>query len=566
MQYTYYDSIPYDKRVLYEILRVNAEKRADQTCFIDLIDGPTNVTFQELKEKVDHLAAHLYRTGIRKGMHVGILMPTSRDYIYLWFALAKLGAVEVPYNIVYKGDTLAYLINDSDAQFLLVDEEFIPELEKVKAKLEYVKTVIYHGQPPTSNEDKWKTYHWSDFEADVHEAIEQMNLELEGNPVCHEDPACIIYTSGTTGPSKGVLITNHHLYFMGLFQADIMHYTDRDISLNFLPFYHVAAKFIALGCMISGAKMILKNSFSVTTFWDEVREYDVTIFPAVGGIMTMLYNQTPQSNDQDHSVRAVYAIPAPKENYKEIQERFGIKLVEAYGSTEWSAVTATEMDENVIGSCGRAIDRYVEVMIVDEHDHPCQFGEAGELVVRPKLPHTVMIGYYNKPDKTVEAWQNLWFHTGDRFYQDKQGYLYFIDRIKDAIRRKGENISSFEMESMLTKHPKISECAVIAVPSPIGEDDIKAFIVLQKDSHFSYEEIILYCYENLGYFMVPRYIEFMDELPRTPTGKILKNPLRNAIKERFSSNTWDCEEDGGIKITSKGLKQLSKASQKKLNL
>ncbi|WP_042356157.1 AMP-binding protein [Bacillus rubiinfantis] len=556
MLHPYADVVPYYDRVIANLLETCAAQRGSNTFIVDLVSGKEEISYSEMKKSVDILAANLYQIGIRKGTHVAILMPTSRDFLYLWFALAKIGAVEIPINTIYKGDTLQYLINDCDAPYLILNEEFYDEFTNISSGLKNIKTVILHGQNECNALENWETYQWEALTVYHEEILIHLHRELENDPIKHYDPACIIYTSGTTGPSKGVLITNHHLYFMGLFQADIMQYTTDDISLNFLPFYHVAAKFITLGCMISGAKMVLKKNFSVTGFWDEIQEHQITLFPAVGGILTMLYNQPVNEKEANNSVRAVYAIPAPKENYIEIQQRFGLKLVEAYGSTEWNAVTATEMEEDCPGSCGKPLTEFVDILIVDEHDHPCKPGQAGELLVRPKLPHIVMLGYYNKPEKTVEAWQNLWFHTGDRFYQDDKGYLYFLDRMKDAIRRKGENISSFEMESMLNKHPEIAESAVIAIPSPIGEDDIKACIVLKQESSLTYLDIVEYCYQNMGHFMVPRYIEFYNELPRTPTGKLLKMPLQEEARKSSSSKTWDCEKDGKIRVTSKGIMQL----------
>lgn len=556
MLHTYAESTPYQERILINLLESSAEKRGSSPFFLDLIEGKEEISYQIMKQNVDLLASHLLRIGIRKGSHVGVLMPTCRDNLYLWFALAKIGAVEIPINTIYKGDTLLYLINDSGAEFLFLNEEFYDEFQKIAIGITKIQTVIFHGKEQFTVNNLWKTYNWDELLVYQQNLLIELNKEISRNPVNHYDSACIIYTSGTTGPSKGVLISNHHLYFMGLFQADIMRYTSEDISLNFLPFYHVAARFITLGCIISGAKMVLKNHFSASQFWNDIREHEVTLFPAVGGVMTMLYNQPLRENDADNPVRAVYAIPAPKENYIEIQQRFGLKLIEAYGSTEWNAVTATEMDEDCPGSCGKPLEEFVDILIVDEYDHPCEPGQAGELLVRPKLPHIVMKGYYNKPDKTVEAWQNLWFHTGDRFYQDEGGNLYFLDRIKDAIRRKGENISSFEMESMLNNHQDIAESAVIAVPSPIGEDDIKACIVLNKGSNLSCEDIVEYCFQCSGHIMVPRYIEIYDKLPRTPTGKILKTSLRENNVKGSLLRSWDCEKDGKMRVTSKGIVQL----------
>ncbi|MDR7079765.1 crotonobetaine/carnitine-CoA ligase [Neobacillus niacini] len=553
MIHSFIESLPYEQRVLSEMLDRCFENNESSVFYVSIDEKNREVTYAEMKEKVDIVASNLLDLGIKKGTNVAVLMASSTDYISVWFALAKIGAIEVPINTVYKGETLQYLINDSDARYIVVDEEYYAELNKISAGLEKIQYVISHGQNDYSYETSWNIVGWERVTKYSEVRIRHLFNEINNNPVYPHDPVGIIYTSGTTGPSKGVLLSNHHLVFMGLTHAGIMHYKEDDISLNFLPYYHTAAKFVTMACMLSGAKMILKKKFSITSFWNDVHEHQVTLLSSLGGVLPMLYNQKEKEDDVKNSIRAVYVIPSPKDNYYEIQNRFGLKLVVAYGGTEWNIVSSTELDEDKPGSAGRHFEQYYDLKIVDEHDFECSQYEQGEIIVRPKIPHIVMLEYYNKPEKTVEAWRGLWFRTGDRAYKDKDGYIYFVDRLKDAIRRRGENISSFEIESVVDKHPQVIESAVIPVPADVGEDEIKACIILKKGADVSHQEIFNYCYENMGYFMVPRYIEFFDDFPRTPTGKTRKNILREQGKRGMTRLTWDREKDGGIKVTSKGI-------------
>ncbi|MEH7177509.1 AMP-binding protein [Neobacillus vireti] len=553
MIHRFIESLPYERRVLSEMLDSCYETNSSSVFYVSLDEQNREVTYAEMKEKVDIVASNLLDIGIKKGTHVAVLMTGSTDYLSVWFALAKLGAIEVPINTVYKGETLQYLINDSDARYIVVDEEYYGELNKVSGGLEKIQHVISHGINQYPYESSWNNVEWDRVIQNSEIRIRNLYNEVKINPVYPNDPVGIIYTSGTTGPSKGVLLSNHHLVFMGMTHAGIMHYEENDISLNFLPYYHTAAKFVTMACMLSGAKMILKKKFSITSFWKDVHEQQVTLLSTLGGVLPMLHKQKANPEDANNSIRAVYVIPSPTDTYYEIQNRFGFKLVVAYGGTEWNIVSSTELDEDKPGSAGRPFEQYYDLKIVDEHDFECSPFEQGEIIVRPKIPHIVMLEYYNKPEKTVEAWRGLWFRTGDRAYKDKEGYIYFVDRLKDAIRRRGENISSFEIESVIDKHPQINESAVIPVPSEIGEDEIKACIILKKDADISHQEIFNYCYENMGYFMVPRYIEFFEDFPRTPTGKVRKNILRGQGIRGLTSFTWDREKDGGFKVTSKGI-------------
>jgi crotonobetaine/carnitine-CoA ligase len=329
-------------------------------------------------------------------------------------------------------------------------------------------------------------------------------------------------------------------------------YAAGDVALNYLPLFHIAGRFVTVACLLSGAKMVLSPRFSVGSFWEEVRRHGVTTFVAVGGICHMLYSMPEREDDAENTIRAVYAVPAPAEIYDAFEERFGCKLVEAYGATETNLVVYTDLDESRKGSCGRPNSEYFDVRIVDADDEEVPTGTPGEILVRVRRPYLMMSGYYGLAEKTVEATRNLWFHTGDQAYRDDEGYVYFIDRVKDAIRRRGENISSFEVERLVTGHPEVSETAAIGVRSPLGEEDVKVVVVLKPGASLSHEELLRYCAEHMPYFMVPRYIEFVDALPRTPTEKVKKYELRQAGSGGVTADTWDREEHG-LRVTRDGL-------------
>jgi crotonobetaine/carnitine-CoA ligase len=227
-----------------------------------------------------------------------------------------------------------------------------------------------------------------------------------------------------------------------------------------------------------------------------------------------------------------------------LERRFGFICLEGFGMSEIGLVVHDAIDDRKTGACGKVLDDLFEVILVDDDDMEVPVGEIGEIVVRPKKPYIMMSGYYNMPDKTLEAYRNLWFHSGDYAKKDEEGYFYFVDRKKDAIRRRGENISSFEVEKVINEHPKILESAVFAIPSELGEDDVKANIVLKPGENLPPEDVIKYCNERMAYFAVPRYLEFVSELPKTPTNRVEKYRLREA---GITGNTWDLEK-AGIKI------------------
>jgi crotonobetaine/carnitine-CoA ligase len=292
--------------------------------------------------------------------------------------------------------------------------------------------------------------------------------------------------------------------------------------------------------------MAVEERFSATSFWARAREVDATIVHGIFGMVPILLGQPPNKHDRDHRVRTFYI--GPSKLTETFRERFGAHIVEVYGATETGIITRTPYGEFRAGSCGRPNTESFDVRIVDDHDRPVPVGEVGEIVVRPKVPWAMMTGYYRKPQATVEAFRNLWFHTGDFGRFDEDGFVYFVDRKKDAIRRRGENISSFEVEAAVNAHPAVLESAAIAVPSPLAEDDVKVCVVLQPGSKLDPAELVRFLDERLPYFMVPRYVEFLPELPKTPNQKVRKVELRRAGDRGITEASWDREKHG-IKLT-----------------
>lgn len=506
-------------------------RRAPQHPFL-VADGHI-WTFDRLNRAANRLAHGLIsKFGVSRGDRIALMMTSSVHYLIAWFAIAKAGAVEVPINIAYKGDLLKYIVDRAAVKCALVDAQFVEEMAKT---LPADVPIVANGGATGSVID-----------------LQSVFVSSEENPdlgVSGIDPACVIFTSGTTGPSKGVVITHHHEVSFGAFFDEIVAMRSDDVAYNYLPFFHIAAKFLTLGPMLLGARMVLVPTFSVGRFWGDVHRHKATICVAVGGLCHMLRNQPVRPDDADNTLRMVYAVPVPAEFQDEFERRFGVELVEGYGATESNLVVYSRHGETPLGSCGKASPHF-EVTIQDENGFVLPTGASGEICVRPRLPNTLLAGYLGMPEKTLEVMKDFWFHTGDRGYIDGTGHVFFQDRIKDSIRRRGENISSFEVERLLNAHSGVAESAVVGVRSAMGEEDVVAIVVARAESNVTHDALFNFAQDTMPYFMVPRYIRFVDQLPRTPTQKVRKIELR---EEGVTTDTWDCEQHG-YRISSKGRK------------
>ena len=506
-------------------------------------------TYSRLNIDANRFAKGLLEINVHKGDRVAVMMSGSPTYIGVWFGLAKIGAVEVPINTAYKGDLLAHIINSAGVTIAVIESAFVNIFHEILHLCPKLRRIIVHK--PDEKALNLKTIDGNNFD-DMQNIIcgEGENIESDVTP---DSMACIMFTSGTTGPSKGVIINNAFELSFAVIFNEIVSLKPSDITYNFLPFFHIAGKFIFLGTMFVNGRMLLRPRFSVENFWKDIRQFGVTVTVGVGGICQMLYAQPPDEQDSDNPLRMIYSVPNPHDVLDQFKRRFKLELTEGYGSTEANIVVYTRPSEDTpLGAAGRAAP-YYDIRIVDGNDRDVPVGESGEIIVRPKFPNTLMEGYYGLPEKTIETFKNLWFHSGDRGMMDERGYLFFLDRMKDAIRRRGENISSFEVERITAKHPAVSEVAAIAVPANVGEDEVK--IVVVRQSNLSLDELSLFqhCAKEMPYFMVPRFIEFVEDLPRTPTQKVRKIELRLL---GVTNSTWDCEKFG-YKVTRGGIKQIT---------
>lgn len=538
---TLYDIEPQDI-VLGTLLEKRAAEAPDETFFTWREERHTRGDFNA---SVNEMARNLLEQGISRGETVAIIMETSVEYMRLWFALAKIGAVEVPINNAYRGDLLAHALRTCGASVGMIDGKYAETLAGVVGQTPDLHTVyVLDGEWPGPG----GSIAARDFAA-LTAPNDTSNL---GNPPHFSEIGGVIFTSGTTGPSKGVLLSHCYLAAYGFMYREINALGPDDVVLNFLPFFHIGAKFLTIATLASGGRMHLQERLSISTFWDTVRRYGVTNFIGVGGICNMLLSSPPSPSDRDTPIKTIYAVPDPADVHREIEERFNCKLTTVFGSTEVGLPLFRSTEDGYQPeSCGR-VSPYYEVRIVDQDDRPLGAGEVGEIVVRPKLPFLTGSGYVNMPDKTIESWRNLWLHSGDNGYFDENGWFYFVDRATDSIRRRGENISSYEVEQMVGKHSAIAEVAAMAAPSEIGEDEVWVQIIAREGQSLSPEEVLHHCGQVMPYFMIPRFIEIVPDFPRTPTAKVEKFRLRKAGP---GGGAWDCTANGW-RVTRDGLRRI----------
>jgi len=526
--------------VLPHLIAKRAQEAPDALLLGDM--SGRRLSYREAHERILTWASALQRLGAGRGANVVTMMPTAPESHICWMAISWLGATEVPINTAYRGRILSYVVNNSNAEVMVVAEQYLEEVLRVGAELNGLKTLVVWDA----------TKDWSS-QASIRivgpEAFLSGCRPAEGlkGPEYY-DIACIIYTSGTTGPSKGVLVPWAQLYRYSV--PDPGAYDgwvepgETSTTLSFLPTFHMGGKQSFYGSAEGGRLLIMRQGFSVSTYWDEVRAYNLKVIGSFGPVMAMLLAQPPRPDDKDNPARIVGMAPVIPQVF-EFMERFGLEgFTTAYGMTEIGAPINAGVNPPNIETCGRARPGY-QLRVVDEHDEDVGPGKLGELVVRADQPWLVTPGYYNMPDKTAEAWRNGWFHTGDGFTYDEDGWFYFKDRIKDAIRRRGENISSFEVEQYVNEHPAVEDCAAVAVASELTEDEVKVVVVVKAGASLTPEDLIRFLIPRMPRFMVPRFVQFVAGLPKTEASfRTKKVELRNAP---MSDDVWD-RAAAGIEI------------------
>jgi crotonobetaine/carnitine-CoA ligase len=525
---------PFSQQTIGHIIRDKAIECGDRV-FLEFEDG-TTATFAQCDEISDRIANGLLAMGLKKGDTLATFLPNSIDGILIWLGASKAGIIEVPINLANKAGFLSHILNNSCCTAIIIDHTLIDRLAFIQNDLPSLKSVVVWGDSDIGLLKPSLKFQLSAYADLLAESSEQREIPVQGS-----DPAAIIYTSGTTGPAKGVLLSNAGIYSGARDYVEAVRATRDDALFTCLPLFHGNARFLCVYPALQlGAKAVIYERFSASRFWDQIRKHKATIFNSLGAIGTFIFSQPRKPDDADNTVRVCAAFPMPATIYEQFEKRYNLKVVEGYGLTETAVITYNPWDNPKIGSCGKEAPNF-EVRIVDEHHFPVSPGTIGEIVVRGKRPWVLCLGYINMPDKTVELVQNHYYHTGDAGYMDEEGYLYFKDRIKDYIRRRGENISSTEIENVVLGHPAIQACAAIGVKSEHSEDEVKIVVELKENAVLPPEELLSYCIDRMPYFAVPRYVEFSGCMPRTANEKIQKAVLRQA---GITPSTWDREEAG----------------------
>lgn len=516
------------KLVYHYLLEEHARQTPDKPC---LMMGDRTLSWAETDREANRWGRGLALAGVRKGDRVLVMIPSGIEHVVIWLGLCKIGALIVPVNEAYKGNMLLHQVNDSGARFAIIDKSHLPHWHALSTELKTLKTIAVHGGfgPDTETSSDWS---YLPIEA-LHDA--------DGSPlppaVEYYDPMAVFYTSGTTGPSKGVLYSYAQAHATALPPGRMCE--PDDVFYMFLPMFHVGLSNMFGIVVIAGATMAIRQKFSVHAFWDDVRRYRITMTLIMSTMPNFIASQIPKSSDRDHTLKKLIMIPLMK-NVEQFSERFGCRIATYYNMTEISTPICSNGFELANStSCGR-LRPGVSARIVDEFDEEVPVDTVGELLVRSANPWEFNLGYWQNPQKTAESWKNQWLHTGDAFSVDAQGNYYFVDRIKDAIRRRGENVSSFEVENEVDAHPSVLESAAIAVASEFSEDEIKVVVSLKPDATLTPEALLEFLRPRLPVYMLPRYIEIhLVELPKTPTGKIRKVALR----ELGIGQAWDREKN-----------------------
>ena len=488
-------------------------------------------TWSRMQELAREHAAAFRNLGVEQGDHVLSFLPNSPEAIAVWYGLNYIGAVYIPANPAYRGNLLAHVIQNSGATLVISHAQLVERFADVElAKL----TDIVHVSGEGPEVGGLTTHSGSLFGATP------VNLaELEpSRPIEPWDTQGVWYTSGTTGPSKGALSSYMHSYSM--FGPPTWPFlTADDRYMINLPLYHMGGTGLLNSMLLRGGSISFIERFRTTTFWDDVRATESTVVFLLGAMAAFLEAQPPSPADTDHPMRMMFMVPVV-DDVPAFAERFGVEVRSVYNMTEICTPIVSGPTPELPGTCGR-LREGAEVRLVDENDCEVPVGEVGEFVVRCDAPWGMNHGYNNMPEATAAAWRNGWFHTGDAGRVDEDGNYYFVDRIKDAIRRRGEFISSLELEIELCAHPNIAAAAVLAVKSEFAEDEILAVLIPAPDSTIAFEDVIEFLKPRVAYFAIPRYFRSTTDLPMTPTEKIRKVELRG---HGITDDTWDREAAG----------------------
>lgn len=514
------------------ILPVLIRSRAQETpdfVVVRQTDGGSR-TYAELDAACRTWAAFFHGLGIRRGEIVATFLPASIGAIEVWMGLAWVGAVEAALNREYRQQMLVDVLNDTTATVVVTTRDHLRMLADVGSQLASVqRVVLVDGTADAAVPGDWSVELIDASRVPAEGAV----LEPERLPQLHE-PSCILYTSGTTGPSKGVVLPWAQMFDNGRYIVPVEQMSSSDVFYSPYQPCHITGKAYFYSMVLLGGGYVVKPRFRTSEFWPDVQKFGVTTTLLQGAMAHFLLRQEVTEAEIDNPLRQVVVAPVIPE-VDELEKRFDVRVGTVYNMTEISCPLMSQgWYHEGPGSCCTPRPG-VEARVVDEFDNEVPDGEVGELVIRHSEPWTLTSGYLNRPDATAEAFRNLWFHTGDAFYRTADGSFFFVDRMKDSIRRRGENISSAEVEREVRAFPGVHECAAVAHPSEFGEDDVRVFVVPKPDVDFDPAALHAFLHGRMARYMLPDYIDVVDDIPKTETQKIRKSELR---KRPVGEGTW----------------------------
>src|SRR5215831_4316785 len=512
--------------------KILEDKAAMNAGKVAVLTEHEQITYEQLNERVNRVGNALAALGVTKNDKVCVMLPNIPEFLYAWWGNAKLGGVTVPLNTALKGEGLAYIINHCDAETMILSHHYLSALEEIRGSLGQLKRIIVLGLEgqrapnlPTGAID-----------------FDELLTAPAASPmqeVWSDDIDSIMYTSATTGLPQGV-IDRHSRCYGGFVLPIMTGYTEQDVVYNTLPLFHIGGQNMVWMALVSDTTVALAERFSASRFWQDVRAYSATFTLFLGAMIPILHKQPPRPDDHANPLRVTLSAATPRTIWEEFERRFDVKIVELYSQTEGGfLLNADAKTAGKVGAMNKPSAGF-EMRMVDEQDRELPPGVVGELIYRPG-GGAALTEYYKNPEATAEKTRGGWIRSGDLAYQDDDGYFFFVDRKNDFMRRRGENISSFEVEKIINSHPQVLESAAYAIPSELGEDEVMVAVVLPPGAELHPLELIQYCEAHMAYFMVPRYVRVVDAFPKTGTERTMKYQLKS---QGVTLDTWDREKAG----------------------
>ncbi len=497
-------------------------RAAEDGDFVFAQPGGRMITVADLAEAANRFANGLAALGVKRGDRIPVMLANHPDHVVVFFGLLKLGACIVPVNVNLRGDGLKYILLHSQANLMIADGRYAQQLDPLLPGLS-LSTVLWRERP--------------DVGTDLSEVLNHADGTSHPCAVKPDDVVTISFTSGTTGLPKGVMMTDRMLRCCAHAAARLTDLRPGDVFYVWEPLYHIGGSEVLIMAMQHRVTLAMVERFSVSRFWTEVRTSGATHIHFLGGVLALLLKEAPRPDDRDHPVRLAWGGGCPLDVWRAFQDRFGIPIRECYGMTEASSFSTQNLTGK-IGSVGKPVP-WFEVRIAGEDGRPLGPNQRGEFRVREKVPGLIMKGYFNNPEATADAFKDGWLCTGDVGYYDDEGDFFFAGRMKDSIRRRGENITAFEIERIANEHPDVVESGAIGVHNELSDEDVKIFLRLKPGAVLDSLDFIRWCEERMAYFQIPRYVAFIEEFPKTPSERIRKEAL-----SRQTDGVFDLEASG----------------------